>query len=133
MRRASGAAGTVAPFDLVFADPPYGQGLGEPALASALAGGWLQPGALAVLEERGDVVVAPIAGVHGAGAARHGGFAGGDAAGSNPIRGLRSQPGARRDAFRRPRIFAAVRTRYVRHAASFPSGVVLATAVAFWL
>ena len=50
------------PFDVVFADPPYGHGLGEQALASALAGGWLRPGALAVLEERGDVVVAPIVG-----------------------------------------------------------------------
>jgi 16S rRNA (guanine966-N2)-methyltransferase len=52
----------VPPFDLVFADPPYGHGLGEKALASALEGGWLRPGALAVLEERGDVVVAPTAG-----------------------------------------------------------------------
>ena len=57
-----GEAGTVPPFDVVFADPPYGHGLGEQALASALAGGWLRPGALAVLEERGDVVVAPIPG-----------------------------------------------------------------------
>ncbi len=38
-------------FDLVFLDPPYGQGLGEAALASALAGGWLAPGALVVWEE----------------------------------------------------------------------------------
>ena len=57
-----GEAGTVPPFDLMFADPPYGGGLGERALASALAGGWLTPGALAVLEERGDVTVPPIAG-----------------------------------------------------------------------
>ena len=41
---------------------PMAHGLGEQALASALAGGWLRPGALAVLEERGDVVVAPVAG-----------------------------------------------------------------------
>ena len=33
------------PFDLVFLDPPYGRGLGETALASALAGGWVAPGA----------------------------------------------------------------------------------------
>ena len=46
-----GAAGTIAPFDLVFLDPPYGKGLGENALASAAAGGWLKPGALCVLEE----------------------------------------------------------------------------------
>ncbi|AXS39457.1 16S rRNA (guanine(966)-N(2))-methyltransferase RsmD [Breoghania sp. L-A4] len=46
-----GEAGTVAPFDVVFADPPYRKGLGEKALASAAAGGWLKPGALCVLEE----------------------------------------------------------------------------------
>jgi 16S rRNA (guanine966-N2)-methyltransferase len=40
-----------APFDLVFVDPPYGRGLGEKALASALAGGWIAPGALVVWEE----------------------------------------------------------------------------------
>lgn len=46
-----GAAGTVPPFDLVFCDPPYRKGLGEQALKSAAAGGWLAPGALCVLEE----------------------------------------------------------------------------------
>jgi 16S rRNA (guanine966-N2)-methyltransferase len=46
-----GSVGTIAPFDLVFADPPYGKGLGESALASARAGGWLKPGALCVVEE----------------------------------------------------------------------------------
>ena len=40
-----------APFDLVFLDPPYGQGLGASALAAAMAGGWLAPGALVVWEE----------------------------------------------------------------------------------
>ncbi|MFV0473204.1 MAG: 16S rRNA (guanine(966)-N(2))-methyltransferase RsmD [Pikeienuella sp.] len=39
------------PYDLLFMDPPYGAGLGEAALASAEAGGWLAPGALIVLEE----------------------------------------------------------------------------------
>jgi 16S rRNA (guanine966-N2)-methyltransferase len=38
-------------FDLVFLDPPYGRGLGEKALASALSGGWIAPGALVVWEE----------------------------------------------------------------------------------
>lgn len=38
-------------YDVVFLDPPYGQRLGEAALASALAGGWLAPGALVVWEE----------------------------------------------------------------------------------
>jgi 16S rRNA (guanine966-N2)-methyltransferase len=39
-----------APYDLAFADPPYGSGLGQAALAGAAAGGWLAPDALAVLE-----------------------------------------------------------------------------------
>lgn len=38
-------------FSLVFLDPPYGQSLGEAALASALTGNWLAPGALVVWEE----------------------------------------------------------------------------------
>lgn len=41
--------------DLVFLDPPYGKGLGEKALAGALAGGWLAPGALVVWEESAPV------------------------------------------------------------------------------
>lgn len=45
------------PFSLVFCDPPYRRGLGEQALASALAGGWLAPGALVVLEEAADAVI----------------------------------------------------------------------------
>lgn len=53
-----GAAGTMAAFDLVFCDPPYGQGLGERALAAAAEGGWLAPSAIAVLEERADVEIA---------------------------------------------------------------------------
>lgn len=48
-------ANAAEPFDLVFLDPPYGRGLGERALASALAGGWLAPGALVVWEESGPV------------------------------------------------------------------------------
>ncbi|MGP1357754.1 16S rRNA (guanine(966)-N(2))-methyltransferase RsmD [Roseicyclus sp.] len=39
------------PFDLVFLDPPYAQGLGERAMASAVAGGWIAAGALVVWEE----------------------------------------------------------------------------------
>lgn len=46
-----GAAHPVEPFSLAFADPPYGKGLAERALASALAGGWLAPAALVVVEE----------------------------------------------------------------------------------
>ncbi len=51
---ALGDAGKYGPFHLVLIDPPYGKGLGEKALASALAGGWLAPGATIVLEERRD-------------------------------------------------------------------------------
>lgn len=46
-----GSAGTIQPFNLLFADPPYGKGLGEQALNSALSGGWLLPDALCVVEE----------------------------------------------------------------------------------
>jgi len=46
-----GPAHPLEPFSLVFLDPPYGKGLAEKALASARAGGWLAPGALAVIEE----------------------------------------------------------------------------------
>jgi 16S rRNA (guanine966-N2)-methyltransferase len=47
-----GEAGTLAPFDLIFLDPPYGKGLGEAALAAAVAGGWVADGAIVALEER---------------------------------------------------------------------------------
>lgn len=49
----------IQPATLVFADPPYGKGLGEKAIASALAGGWIAPGALIVLEERKDIEIVP--------------------------------------------------------------------------
>jgi 16S rRNA (guanine966-N2)-methyltransferase len=57
-----GVIETFAPFTLVFADPPYSKGLGEAALASAHAGGWLAPGALVILEERHDAIVTVPAG-----------------------------------------------------------------------
>lgn len=50
-----GEAGRIEPFDLVFADPPYGKGLGERALRAAADGGWLKKGALVVLEERAGI------------------------------------------------------------------------------
>ena len=40
-----------ASFELVFLDPPYGKEMGQKALASAYAGGWLAPGAMVVWEE----------------------------------------------------------------------------------
>ena len=48
----------MAPFGLVFCDPPYRKGLGEKAIASARDGGWLEPGALIVLEEAADAELA---------------------------------------------------------------------------
>jgi 16S rRNA (guanine966-N2)-methyltransferase len=43
-----------APFDIAFLDPPYGKGLGEMALASLRGEGWLEPGAVVVLERGAD-------------------------------------------------------------------------------
>jgi 16S rRNA (guanine966-N2)-methyltransferase len=39
------------PCTLIFLDPPYGKGLGAPALAAAARQGWLAPGAMVVWEE----------------------------------------------------------------------------------
>jgi len=49
-----GPAHPLEPFDLAFADPPYGKGLAEKALTSARDGGWLKPHALVVVEEAAD-------------------------------------------------------------------------------
>ena len=49
----------LAPFTLVFLDPPYGKGLAEKALASARDGGWLAPDALIVVEEAADAGFTP--------------------------------------------------------------------------
>ena len=57
-----GEVQNMAPFDLVFADPPYGKGLGEKALSSAAAHGWLGPSALCVLEEAAKAAIAVPAG-----------------------------------------------------------------------
>jgi len=57
-----GPAHPMEPFSLVFADPPYGKGLAEQALASAREGGWLLPEALVVVEEAGSSGFAPPSG-----------------------------------------------------------------------
>jgi 16S rRNA (guanine966-N2)-methyltransferase len=57
-----GPAGRNAGFGLALVDPPYGQGLGERALASAAGDGWLLEGCLVVLEERRGVEVTLPAG-----------------------------------------------------------------------
>jgi len=48
-----------APYGLVFADPPYRAGLGAPALDSALAGGWIAPGAVIVVETAAEEEMTP--------------------------------------------------------------------------
>ncbi len=45
-------------FSLAFLDPPYGQGLAEPALIALRDGGWLVPNALVIVEERADAKLA---------------------------------------------------------------------------
>lgn len=58
-----GDVGTIMPFSLVFADPPYGKGLAERALAAALSGGWLTEQALVVVEEAASSPFRPPAGL----------------------------------------------------------------------
>jgi 16S rRNA (guanine966-N2)-methyltransferase len=53
-----GPCAPLAPFGLVFIDPPYGRGLAEAALSELVAGGWLEPGAVVVVEEAGRTAVA---------------------------------------------------------------------------
>lgn len=47
------------PVDLVFADPPYGRGLGTAALEAALKAGWVGAECLLVLEEGQDTALPP--------------------------------------------------------------------------
>ncbi|HEY2177260.1 MAG TPA: 16S rRNA (guanine(966)-N(2))-methyltransferase RsmD [Caulobacteraceae bacterium] len=51
---APGALGPRPRFEFAFLDPPYGQGLAEAALGALTAGGWLAPGAVAIVERRAD-------------------------------------------------------------------------------
>jgi 16S rRNA (guanine966-N2)-methyltransferase len=53
-----GRAPAGPPFHLAFLDPPYGQGLAAPALASLKTGGWLGLDALAVVEESAKAEIA---------------------------------------------------------------------------
>ncbi|MGH1418788.1 MAG: 16S rRNA (guanine(966)-N(2))-methyltransferase RsmD [Hyphomicrobiaceae bacterium] len=48
----------MAPFNVAFLDPPYGQQLGERALSSLSSGNWLTTDAIIVLEERAKSDVA---------------------------------------------------------------------------
>ena len=48
-------------YGVIFLDPPYGTGLGERAVASAMEGGWIAPGATLIWEDaRTPVVPAPL-------------------------------------------------------------------------
>lgn len=48
-------------YGLILLDPPYARGLGEGAVASALEGGWVAPGAVLVWEEsRPPLIPAPL-------------------------------------------------------------------------
>ena len=58
-----GSCAPQSPFELVFVDPPYGQGLGEKALRALVDGGWVAAGGLVVLEEGEGVVVGEFAGL----------------------------------------------------------------------
>ncbi|ODN71609.1 16S rRNA (guanine(966)-N(2))-methyltransferase RsmD [Methylobrevis pamukkalensis] len=53
-----GSVGPAEAYTLAFLDPPYGKGLAGTALESLAAGGWLAPGALAVVEESAKAEVA---------------------------------------------------------------------------
>ena len=56
-----GRCAPMPPFDLALLDPPYDQGLAERALTSLREGGWLKPGALAVVEESARSAFTPPA------------------------------------------------------------------------
>jgi 16S rRNA (guanine966-N2)-methyltransferase len=58
-----GPSAPQSPYTLVFADPPYGKGLGEKALASLVSGGWLASGAIIVLEEAEKATITEGAGL----------------------------------------------------------------------
>ncbi len=49
----------LAPFSLAFIDPPYRRGLAEKSLVALRDGGWLEPGAIVVVEEAADAEFAP--------------------------------------------------------------------------
>ena len=58
-----GVAPAGGPFGLAFLDPPYGQNLAGPALASLVAGGWLGANALCIVEEAAKAEIVPPRGL----------------------------------------------------------------------
>jgi 16S rRNA (guanine966-N2)-methyltransferase len=59
-----GSCAPQSPFELIFADPPYSKGLGEKALQSVMAGEWLSPGGIIVLEEAEKAEVGEVTGLN---------------------------------------------------------------------
>jgi len=52
--------GSATPFDVVFLDPPYRQGLVAPAMARLVERGWLAPAASVYLEHEADMDPPPL-------------------------------------------------------------------------
>jgi 16S rRNA (guanine966-N2)-methyltransferase len=52
-----------SPFGLAFCDPPYGKGFGEKSLRALIDGGWLERGAVVMLEETASVPVEHVDGL----------------------------------------------------------------------
>lgn len=48
-----------APFDIVFADPPYGEGSGDKVVAAVAKAGWLAPGGWLAIETGRGASIAP--------------------------------------------------------------------------
>ncbi len=67
-----GGAPAGGPFALAFLDPPYGEGLAAPALAALVAGGWLTPGAVVVVEEAAKAEIVAPAGLEAVDARTYG-------------------------------------------------------------
>ncbi|MFV0281380.1 MAG: 16S rRNA (guanine(966)-N(2))-methyltransferase RsmD [Rhodoblastus sp.] len=59
-----GAAPVGEKFDLAFLDPPYGHGFAPRALAALVDGGWLNAGALAIVEEAAGAEIELPAGMN---------------------------------------------------------------------
>ncbi len=57
-----GKAGKMGTFGLVFLDPPYGRKLASKALAELRRGGWLEEGALCIVEESASCEAEPFPG-----------------------------------------------------------------------
>jgi len=58
-RQASAIGATGEPVDYAFLDAPYHQGLSEPALQSLAAQGWLNDGAVVMVEVAADEALTP--------------------------------------------------------------------------